>query len=198
MGYYYVMLHNILFQVSIVQAYGQRSRFVSQRGDDQVSAMRHGATKVRVGLIDTNLPEAKQAGWVAETSRIMSRQPHAKVRGIIFQHNNSELTLICCNLFQMPLTSLPHNATVNDRVEYLWGVFFANINILTLDQRTVNWFLARMFCFSSTAFHILINAKAAVYLNTSELRSLHSSILQILRLHPITAITLQNAPDRIR
>ena len=160
--------------------------------------MRHGATKVWVGLIGTNLPEVKQGGWVAKTSRIMSRQPHAKVRGINCQHNSSELTLICCNLFQMPLTSLPHNATVNGWVAYLWGDFLANIKILYLDQRTVNWFLARMFCFSNTAFQILINAKAAVYLNTSELRSLHSSILQILRLHPITAITLQNAPDRIR
>ena len=46
----------------IVQACGQRSRYVSQRGEDQVSAMRHGATKVRVGLIGTNLSEAKQDG----------------------------------------------------------------------------------------------------------------------------------------
>ena len=84
---------------------------------------------------------------------------------------------------------------MDQRVEHLWTVFLANIIVLTLEQRTVDWFLARMFCFLSTAFHILINVKAAVYLNTSELRSLHSSILQILRLRPITTVTVQNASD---
>ena len=154
----------------VVQAWGIRTNFVAHSGKIQASVMRHGANRVRGSRIATNMVNAKQNIWVYETSRRMTRLP-----------------------IQLPPRPLGENASRKIQIEHAWEKFLADVIVLTLLQRTVDWFLARLYCFSSTSFHASVNVKAAAYINTESMRTLHARCLQILRLHPRNTITVQNA-----
>ncbi len=71
----------------------------------------------------------------------------------------------------------------------------SRVTALTLFQCTADWFLACYFRFTSTTLHVVLNMKAAVYINTDHLRSLHSQTHDILCLNPRKTITVQNASD---
>ncbi len=53
--------------------------------------------------------------------------------------------------------------------------------------------MARWFRFTSTTFHVAVNVKAAVYINTKRLKDLHQNILGALCLHPRKTITPDSA-----
>ena len=71
----------------------------------------------------------------------------------------------------------------------------SSVIALTTHQRTVDWFLARYFRITSTTFHVAVNVKAAIYINTYELHALHDRVIHILRLNPRKTITGQNAGE---
>ena len=48
------------------------------------------------------------------------------------------------------------------RVKQGWSAFLSSVFQLTQRQRTTDWFLAHMFYFTSTTFHVVINVSTAV------------------------------------
>ena len=157
----------------VVQGYGTRTSFTARSGDTTATVMRHGAGKIRAARAATNLVECKQDTWAYETNCVMTRQPHGVA----------------------PDSPLGANASIKLQVEQAWAVFSSKVIFLTLSQRTSDWFLARYFRFTSTTLHVAVNVKAAVYVNTNELRALHARIIGILRLKPRKTITVLNAAD---
>eukprot|EP00986_Skeletonema_menzelii_P000633 scaffold176_cov69-Skeletonema_menzelii.AAC.1 len=141
----------------------------------QASVLRHGAGKKRGAKIVTNMPEAMTGAIVYETSASseLKRQEHASP----------------------PEAPLCVDATNDEEITYAWQVFLSSLYIISLLQRTVDWFLGRLFCFTSTTFHAAINVIAADYYNTPELQQLHRDILQIVQLTPTRTVTFENAAD---
>ena len=135
--------------------------------------MRHGAGKIHAARAAISLIECKQDTWAYETDFLMTRQPH----GV------------------SPDGDLGDNASIKMQVEHAWGIFQSKVIFLTLSQRTSDWFLARYFRFISTTLHVAVNVKAAVYINTSDLRTLYARIIGILRLKPQKTITVIHAVD---
>ena len=84
---------------------------------------------------------------------------------------------------------------MREQVAHSWKVFLSSVIVLTLLQRTADWFLARYFRFTSTDLHVVVNVNAAVYLNTTPLRELHNRIIGILRLKLRKTITIQNPAE---
>ena len=153
-----------------VQAYGTRTHHRAVKDGVQVNVMRNGVGTIRAARIATNDPKFKQDGWVAEVNRVMKRTPHQSHPG-----------------------DPRHNLSLQQQIDYAWEVFLAGVILLTLEQRTPDWFLARLFCFTSTTLHVLLNVKYAVYLRTARLRELHEECVKICRLHPRTSVTAENA-----
>eukprot|EP00984_Skeletonema_dohrnii_P028253 scaffold18176_cov75-Skeletonema_dohrnii-CCMP3373.AAC.1 len=141
----------------------------------QASVVRHGAGKKRCARIVTNMPEAMNDTIVYETSAWseMTREQHRTP----------------------PDAPIQENATINEQISHAWNVFYSSLYIITLLQRTVDWFLGRLFCFSSTTFHAAINVAAAEYFNTRELQELHREVLEIVQLRPTRTVTFENAAD---
>ena len=64
---------------------------------------------------------------------------------------------------------------------------------LTQNQRTNDWFLARMFCFTINIFHILVDVSATIYFNADELKVMHKECLDIDCLAPHKLVQSDNA-----
>ena len=156
----------------VVQGYGTRTSFTARSGDKVASVMRHGAGKVPAARAATSLVECRQDTWAYETESILTRSPHGKV--------------------PPPLQA---NANIDKQVDHAWKVFMSRVTALTLFQRTADWFLARYFRFTSTTLHVVLNVKAAVYINTDHLRSLHLRTHDIICLNPRKTITVQNTSN---
>ena len=121
----------------------------------------------------TNIVECRQNTWAYENDRLMSRVPQEA----------------------HPPPPLPDSASVREQVAHSWKVCLSSVIVLTLLQRTADWFLARYFRFTSTDLHVVVNVNAAVYLNTTPLRELHNRIIGILRLKLRKTITIQNPAE---
>ena len=162
-----------------LQMYGHRSFWTARSKNAgktiQASVLRHGAGKKRGARIITNMPEAMTNTVVYETgaSSEMRREEHETP----------------------PETPIQENANINEQISHAWKVFHSSVYIITLAQRTVEWFLGRLFRFSSTTFHAAINVAAAEYYNTRELQELHSDVLHIVKLKPTRTVTFANAAD---
>ena len=164
----------------MLQVYGRRSVWVarSKRSGGktiQASVLRHGAGKKRGARIATNLPEAMTDAIVYETSASseLKRKEHAAP----------------------PDAPLQPGATINDEISHAWQEFHSSLFAISSSQRTVDWFLGRLYRFTSTTFHTAINVNAADYFNTPELKQLHQDILEIVQLNPRQTITFENAAD---
>ncbi|KAL7531815.1 hypothetical protein ACHAWF_003920, partial [Thalassiosira exigua] len=155
-----------------IQAYGTRSSFSARSGARTATVMRHGAGKVRAARAATNLVQCQTDTWAYETEGLLTRTLHGAAPN--------------------PLEDDP---TLNDLVDYAWKLFHASVIAITITQRTYDWFLGRQWMFTSTTLHVAVNVKAAVYLNTSRLRELHSRVLKIIRLSPRKTIFAANADD---
>ena len=156
----------------IIQAYGTRTSFTARLGGTTASVMRHGGGRIRAARAATNLVECRQDTWAYETEGLLTRFPHS-VRP----------------------SPLSENPTTDDQIKHAWNLFLSSIIALTMRQRTPDWFLARYFRFTSTTFHVAVNVKASVYINTNLLRQLHSRITGILCINPRKTITVQNASE---
>ena len=67
------------------------------------------------------------------------------------------------------------------------------VYILTCKQHSTDWFLARLFRFSSTTFYVFVNVIDAVYFDDPELKELHQKCKDIVKLTPRNRITVDNA-----
>jgi hypothetical protein len=63
---------------------------------------------------------------------------------------------------------------------------------MTRKQRTTDWFLGRMFRFSSTTFHVPINLVKAVYIDEQHMKECHQLCKDIVQLDPRNSITINN------
>ena len=79
------------------------------------------------------------------------------------------------------------------RVKQGWSAFISSVFQLTQHQRTTDWFLACMFCFTSTTFHVGINVSTAVYFNTLQLRNLFKYCKELVQISPYKHVTVDNA-----
>ncbi|KAL7459526.1 hypothetical protein ACHAWC_011246 [Mediolabrus comicus] len=161
-----------------LQMYGHRSFWTarSTMGGTaiQASVGRHGGGRMRGGRILTSLPEAMSNAIVYETSSWseMSRQAH-----------------------KSPPPPLQEDATIDQVIAHAWKTFHASVYVISSSQRTADWFLGRLFRFTSTTFHIAVNVAAAEWYNTRELQELHLEILRIVQLRPQCTVTYDNVLD---
>ena len=139
----------------------------------QASVLRHGGGKKRAARIVTNMDEAMSNAIVYETSAtsVFKRREHSSP----------------------PDEPLQENANIEEEISHAWKVFDSSIHVISLTQKTVEWYLGRLFCFSSTTFHAAINVAAAEYFNTRDLQDLHRNILDIVQLKPTGTVTFENA-----
>ena len=54
----------------------------------------------------------------------------------------------------------------SEEINKAWEKFFSTIYQMTKMQRTQDWFLSRMFRFTSTTFHSIINIRKAIFIDT--------------------------------
>eukprot|EP00984_Skeletonema_dohrnii_P032459 scaffold26691_cov108-Skeletonema_dohrnii-CCMP3373.AAC.1 len=159
---------------AVIQAYGTRTSVAAKRGGTTAKVMTHGMGKIRGARVASNIVECtSQDAFAYETECAMTRVPH-------------ELP---------PETELDDNPSIEMQIKHAYQEFHAGIISLTMLQRTVDWFLARCFTFTSTTLHVAINVLAAVYISTSLLRDLHSRVIKILRLNPKKVVTADNADE---
>ena len=155
-----------------IQGYVTRSSYTAQLGTKTASVMRHGAGKVRAARAATNLVECRQDTWAYETDVLVTRMAHV-----------------------VPLLPIQDNATIGVQFDHAWNAFLLLVTLLTLSQRTAEWFMQRYFRFTSTTLHVSLNVKVVVYLNTTFIQEVHTCILNILRLKPRKTIMVQSTAD---
>jgi len=154
----------------VVQAYGSRTEHRAIKDGIVASVMRNGGGRTRVARIATNMPEAKRDGWVAEIEQQVIRIPHQ----------------------ELP-SPLQHNSSPAQIAAHFKHTVLSALILITLAQNTPDWFIGRLFRFSSTSFHAVLSVKEAAYLNSSEIRDLHAECLQIVQLSPKSRVTVENA-----
>ena len=64
---------------------------------------------------------------------------------------------------------------------------------MTSTQRTDDWFLMRMFWFTSTTLHVILNVHNAIYLNELPIQLLHTACKNMVIITPMNDITLANS-----
>jgi len=96
---------------------------------------------------------------------------------------------------QQTPSDLAENTNLAAQIVHVKKVSISNVTVVTMKQRTSDWFVGRQWRMTSTSKHSPINVKGAVYLNTTKLRSLHSRELRIMQLHPRNTITTVNTVD---
>ena len=159
-----------------VQTYGTRTNFVaySRRDKIKASVLRHGMGKKRVARIAKNIPCCLKNTWVYECTKGVEGNGKVK-RKLHLQH--------------VPL----QGTTRKDIIRNSWSSFLSNVYEMTERQRSTDWFLSCMFCFTSTTLYIAINVSEAVYYNSTELRELHEKCKEIVKINPQNKITCGNA-----
>ena len=145
----------------------------------RVLVLRHGMGKVRAVRIATNIPECIANAWVYETAAgNFSQLPHFQMESL-------------------PSTDRDEDDEVrlaeDIRVKQGWSAFLSGVFQFTQRQQTTDWFLARMFCFTSTTFHVVINVSTAVYFNTMQLRNLFEYCKEVVQISPQNHVTVDNA-----
>ena len=79
-------------------------------------------------------------------------------------------------------------------LDKLWNSFLQNIVVLTEKQRTTDWFLMRMFRFTSTTLHVIINVnECSKYLHKYDVKLAHKEFLSSLQLSPNKRVTVGNS-----
>jgi hypothetical protein len=162
---------------------GTRSVFAATNRSTKVTAlmMRHGMGKERVARLITNEPMFSSSTWVYETS---TGRTSASPGGVQ----------------RLPHTSAP-NITPEARLELsVKGLatlarkeLESRVFLMTREQRTQDWFLARLFRCSSTNTHASMNCTDAVYFTTPKMRALHKAVKKTAQLKPRIKIDFENA-----
>ena len=70
----------------------------------------------------------------------------------------------------------------NNVISGIWNQFLAQVIVLTEKQRTTDWFLMRMFRFTSTTLHVVLNVNEAIYLHERNIKVCHQEYLSSLQL----------------
>ena len=148
----------------------------SQKKHDviQASAFWHGQRKARATRLCTSILQAMKPNKFAyETdSCLMSCWPHEDAPAPLLE-----------------------GATTAAQVHHTYKLFHSTIYQLTRGQGGPGWMAARLFRFTSTTFHTLVNVRSASYFNTPQLRQLHADAKIIIQLEPVTDITHDNVTD---
>ena len=165
----------------IVQSYGTRSAFESHTKVGgihkvKVVVIRHGTGRMRCVRIGTNIPFLMtNRQWVFETTSGCKGQGQV-ARNEHFQSGVHVITSRKCE---------KHNRA--------WVKNFSTVYQMTKLQRTQDWFLCRMFRFTSTTFHSIINIRKCVFIDTVPFQVLHTQCKNIVQLYPTVDITTENA-----
>ena len=88
---------------------------------------------------------------------------------------------------------LGDNATLTQQINHKWHTFLSKLWLITEKQHTADWFLGRLFCFTSTTFHVTINCLTAPYFMGNDEKHRHEECKNIIKISPIKAITIENA-----
>ena len=119
---------------------------------------REGKGKARAVRIGTNIPQIIGNTWSYETDNSVTKYA---------AHTS-------------PPSPLHQNATRAEVISHAMLLFQSLVYEYSTSQRSDCWRLARLFRWTSTSFHILVNVIAAPYFSTNELREQHAEILQIM------------------
>jgi hypothetical protein len=167
---------------AVVQTYGKRSSFTAKKSRSKLKAVtfRHGMGKMRSARVATNAPGFQDLEWVYEVTSGIDANSPGGVQRIPHEEVPSALT-----------------ATADDKAKtkHAFSTLLSTVWQVTREQHSADWFLARLFCFTSTSLHAAINCKSAVYFNTEEARNLHRDCLSIAQLKPRKSITVENVAD---
>ena len=165
----------IINNKAITQSYGMRTRFscTSNVRNDKisVSVLRNGVGKIRSAKIATNHPLFANNDWVYESQK--GDLGNGKLD--VSQHVAVEVG--------------SSDNSVND----VWNEFLQQVIVLTEKQRTTDWFLMRMFRFTSTTLHVVLNVNEAIYLHERDMKVCHQEYLSSLQLTPNKKVTLNNS-----
>ena len=160
----------------VLQSYEIRSHFscYTKIGTTmKVSVLRNGIGKIRSARIATNLPLLMDNSWVYELqSGDLGEIDVKRIRDNTFQ---------------------AYKKGSNTDEVIAWENFIKNCIVMTSKQRTVDWFLMRMFRFTSTTLHVILNVRNAIYLNEHCIQLLHTSCKNIVMITALKDITLDNS-----
>ena len=165
----------------IGQSFGTRSLFESKtRIRDQykmkVVVVRHGLGRLQCVRLGTNMPMLIHNNfWIFETSS------GCKGSGQVLQREHVQKNLHIIS------------STKSDETNSAWSTLMGSIYKMTQKQQTQDWFLSRMFCFTSTTFHCIVNMRSALFIDDVAFQILHVKCKIIAQLYPTTDITLKNA-----
>jgi len=162
----------------VTPASGQRTSFIATQRAQHLKAvvMRHGIGKSRAARLITNSPMFQENAWVCEIKHGSAADGEIKR----LAHGG-------------PPAQVPDGANVDAVIECAFTGLLSTVWQMTLAQRTADWFLTRLFCFSSTTFHVALNCASAVYFRSPEERALHDDCKAIVGLRPTKHITIANA-----
>ena len=160
----------------VLQSYGIRSHFSCKTKvgtEMMLSVLRNGIGKIRSARIATNVPMLMENSWVYELSS-------GDLGTIDIKRNKYETIL---------------NPTSSSKIEEnnAWEIFLDEILVMTQKQRTVDWFLMRMFRFTSTTLHVILNVRKAIYLDELPIQLIHTACKNIAMITPSKDINLDNS-----
>ena len=165
----------------VVQCYGARSAFecrtkVGGKHKMKVVVVRHGAGRLRCVRLGTNVPLLMQKNfWVFETTSGIKGDGIVKRK----EHFRDGVHMVA--------------STRCEESNAAWKKLFGGIYEMTRKQRTQDWFLCRMFRFTSTTFHCVINIRSSIFIDDIPFQILHVRCKNIVQLSPSCDITLNNA-----
>ena len=151
----------------IAQMSGNRTSFSAfQRSSIiKVTILRHGIGKVRAARIGTNIPELLGLSkWVYETKNSNDRIINPTLSPLLQEVNMSSLSL-------------------SEKVSHAWDLFYCSVTQVTAKQRTTDWFLARMFSFTSTSLYKVISENATRSYITEDIVSDFLATQQVMSLN---------------
>lgn len=167
---------------AVLQKYGMRTSFTAKKGraNLKVVVARHGLGKLRAARIATNAPQFQESAYVYEVKSGVDANCPGGVERIAHE--------------PVP-PSLAAAADLKEKTKHAFNTMLSTVWQVTRKQGSQDWFLARLFCFSSTSLHAAINCKSSVYFNSNVARQLHRDCLKIAQLKPRKCITILNATD---
>ena len=166
----------------VVSTYGHRSSFIAKRQNPatKVVVARHGMGKNRGARIVTNNPRFLQNKVIYEVTKGVKAT--GEVQRIKHMDRPRDLEL---------------NADEKAKIDHAWASMLSKVWQVTELQRTGDWFLARLFSFSSTTLHIAVNSLEAVYFTVFGKNNMHTACKDIMQLSPTGKITVQNASTEV-
>ena len=120
---------------------------------------------MRAARIGTNIPELLGLSkWVYETNNSNDRIINPTLSPLLQEVNMSSLSL-------------------SEKVSHAWDLFYCSVTQVIAKQRTTDWFLARMFSFTSTSLYKVISENATRSYITEDIVSDFLATQQVMSLN---------------